>query len=131
MLVRQTATSHAAGSIMKTLKVCLIFAAIAAAPHIAFGQPKVEEKIVGRAAGRTEAYVVSEKGVHYAVLTPKGTRNAMVVDGVEGPEFDVFLDRRGHPGTVANNGVVFSPDGARHAYFAAVATQYIFVVDGK
>jgi hypothetical protein len=129
--VRQTATTNAAGSIMKIVKICLVLAAIAAASRIAFGQPKVEERIVGRAAPRTEAYMVSPKGVHYAVLTPKGTRNAMVVDGVEGPEFDTFLNRRGHIGTVANNGVVFSPDGSRHAYFAALGTQYIFVVDGK
>src|SRR5262249_12478459 len=94
-------------------------------------QSKIEEKIVGRAAPRTEAYMVSPGGVHYAVVTPKGNRNVVVVDGVEGPVFDGFLNRRGHPGTAANNGVMFSPNGSRHAYFAQVGNQYIMVVDGK
>jgi Tol biopolymer transport system component len=97
----------------------------------AFAQPTVETREVGRAALRTEAYLVSPHGVHYAVLTPKGGRNVLVVDGVEGPEFDMFLSRRGRAGTVANDGIVFSADGSRHAYFAAVGNQYIFVVDDK
>src|ERR1041385_343175 len=117
---------------MKLVRLGLIVATfVVAGASAAIAQARVEEKVVGRAAGRTEAYQVSPKGVHYAVLTPKGSRNVMVVDGVEGPEFDMFLNRRGHVGTVANNGIVFSPDGSRHAYFAAVGAQYIFVVDGK
>lgn len=110
--------------------VAVVCAFVVAAVAVS-AQSKLEEKVVGRSAARTEAYMVSPGGVHYAVLTPKGARNVIVFDGVEGPPFDSFLTRRGHPGTAANNGVVFSPDGARHAYFAAAGNQYILVVDGK
>jgi hypothetical protein len=102
---------------------------LACAP--AFSQPTVDVREVGVAVPRTEAYLVSPHGVRYAVLTPKGGRNVLTVDGVEGPEFDMFLSRRGHAGTVANNGIVFSADGAHYAYFAAAGNQYLFVLDGK
>ena len=70
---------------MKLVKLGLIVATfVAAGASVAIAQAKVEEKVVGRAAGTTEAYLVSPKGVHYAVLTSKGSRNVMVVDGAGG-----------------------------------------------
>jgi hypothetical protein len=49
--------------------------------------PKVEETIVGPALeGGT--YIVSRTGAHVAYIAPKGSRLAVVVDGVEGPIVD-------------------------------------------
>lgn len=93
-------------------------------------QIKAEETIVGRSAPRTQAYGVSNRGVHYAVLTPKGSRSVVVIDGVEGPEFDELLDPRGHVGFVVSS-VLFSADGSRHAYFARIGNDYVLIVDGK
>ena len=55
-----------------------------------------------------------------ALIVPKGSKSVIRVDGVEGPRFDTLV-----------NQVVFSPDGARHAYVAVSGTDGILVLDGK
>ncbi|HJQ96679.1 MAG TPA: hypothetical protein VJ826_00120 [Candidatus Polarisedimenticolaceae bacterium] len=111
------------------LRLSIVVGVLAATAALA--EPTAESKVVGRAAPRSAEYKISEAGVHYAVRTPKGAKWVMVVDGVEGPEFDQFLDRRGHPANVENLHVVFSADGARHAYLAQVGQDYNLIVDGK
>ena len=108
----------------------VVLIAVLGVTDAAVAQTKAEENIVGRSAPRTQAYGVSKSGVHYAVLTPKGSSSVVVIDGVEGPQFDELLDPRGAVGFVVNS-VVFSADGSRHAYFARIGNEYILVVDGK
>ncbi len=96
----------------------------------AAAQVKAEESVVGRSAPATQQYTISRNGVHYAVLTPKGTGAVVVIDGVEGPQFDELLSPR-VSGFAASVAVVFSDDGTRHAYLARIGSDYILVVDGK
>jgi Tol biopolymer transport system component len=104
--------------------------AVFSATSALVAQHKAEETIVGRSAPRTPAYGMSRNGVHYAVLTQKGTRSVVVLDGVEGPEFEELLGTTGRAGQVVNS-VIFSADGTRHAYFARVGNEYLLIVDGK
>jgi hypothetical protein len=93
-------------------------------------QSKVEETIVGASAPRTPAYGISRNGVRYAILTPKGTKSVIMIDGVEGPQFDELVGLRGGIGTVIND-VLFTDDGSRHAYLARIGSEYVLIVDGK
>ena len=90
---------------------------------------KVQETLMGPAAGRV---VMSQDGDHLAVVTPKGSRQVLLLDGVEGPVFDEIPLQFGW-GNYRNAGgpIVFSPTGGRSAYVGRRAGDYIAVVDGK
>jgi hypothetical protein len=130
-----TNRNQCAGAVSAVRRGLVMMIAVLGVTDAAVAQTKVEESIVGRSAPRTNAYAVSKSGVHYAVLTPKGSRFAIVVDGVEGPEFDELLAPQGAAlgGDTSNvpTSVVFSADGSRHAYLARIGNEYILVVDGK
>jgi len=102
-----------------------LFAAISRA------EPKVEEQVVGPAGRGDYKYTISARGLHLASVIMKGSRFAVVVDGVEGPQVDEVYataprfqdlpDLNGEPtqhAVAGVNVVAFSPDGTRHAYAA-------------
>jgi len=111
-------------------------AAIALAPGAAFAQPtvrpplnaKVQETLMGPASGRV---AMSEDGDHLAVVVPKGSRQVVLIDGVEGPVFDEIPARFGWGNYSATGPIAFSPTGGRSAYVGRRAGDFIAVVDGK
>ncbi len=90
---------------------------------------KVGETLMGP---RTKRMVISEDGNHMAIVTAKGSRQVVLIDGVEGPVFDeipetyVWTSWPGSPGPV-----VLSPTGGHSAYVGRRAGDFIAVVDGK
>jgi roadblock/LC7 domain-containing protein len=101
---------------------------------------------------------ISKNGLHFAYVSPRNNWQAVVVDGVIGPEFDkilpdtiylspdgkhvaygavrngetfaVFDGRRG-PAFDGVRELVISPDGGRFAYKAARGTKRMVVVDSE
>src|SRR5262249_52141444 len=71
--------------------------------------------------------LLSGDGNHIAIVVPKGSRQAVMIDGVEGPTFDeipqIFANRQA---TMA-----LSPSGGHSAYIGRRGGDYIAVVDGK
>jgi hypothetical protein len=108
--------------------------------------PQVQENVVGpvRQGG---TYVLSQSGGHVAYMGLKGTRVAVTVDGVAGPDMDELFTATGQsfyapqqaavmasmPGGQPNSQVpvIFSPDGAHYAYAARQGDQYVVIHDGK
>jgi hypothetical protein len=72
-------------------------------------------------------YVVSPDGGHLAVFDMHGSRELIVVDGVDGPEFD----HAAHAYTVGAIDVSFNSDGKHSAYIAQKGDELVAVVDGK
>jgi hypothetical protein len=112
-------------------------------------EPKVEELVVGP-GNEGGSYVLSPKGVRVAYIASKGTRVAVVVDGVEGPVIDELIGGgpmlppspnkapgvykathtwKGLAGTAS--AVLFSTDGKHYAYMARQGSDYIVIHDGK
>ena len=91
------------------------------------GQPlqaQVKEDLMGPATGRMS---MSEDGSHLAMVVPKGSRQVVLLDGVEGPVFDeIPMQFIG-----ANSPVVWSPTGGHSAYVGRRGGDYIAVLDGK
>lgn len=88
----------------------------------------IKETMLGPAK-QAGMYMVSPDGGHYAVLSNKGSREVIVIDGVEGPEFD----RAGHvQGSITGlNDFVFSSNGLHSAYMGQRGDNLIAVIDGK
>lgn len=88
----------------------------------------IKETLLGPAK-QAGMYIVSPDGGHYAVLSNKGSREIVVIDGVEGPEFD----RAGHvQGSITGlNDFVFSSNGLHSAYMGQRGDNLIAVIDGK
>jgi len=89
-------------------------------------------------AGEWLACAVSPRGVRTAVLVKKGSQQAIVFDGAEGPLFDELLPYDGRPlslgrplNTTTLLPIAFSDDGDHHAYFAKLAGQYVLIRDGQ
>lgn len=78
--------------------------------------------------------MTSRDGRHIAFVVMKGSRQAVMVDGVEGPVFDTINADQGNyqAGMVPNADFppTFSADGAHFAYAAARAGKIVVVVDG-
>ncbi len=77
--------------------------------------------------GLANPFVVSPDGGHYAVPAMHGSRELMIVDGVDGPEFD-------HVPNVSGSqpiDFVFSADGKHSAYVAQSGYDMVEVRDGK
>lgn len=72
-------------------------------------------------------FVVSPDGGHYAVPAMHGSRELMIVDGVDGPEFDHAA--HGSGGQAID--FVFSSDGKHSAYVAQSGNDMVEVRDGK
>ena len=72
-------------------------------------------------------FVVSPDGGHYAVPAMHGSREVIVIDGVDGPEFDHAAHMWG--GEAID--FVFSSDGRHSAYVAQSGDDLVEVRDGK
>lgn len=89
---------------------------------------KISEVLLGPSPTKAgNKYVVSPDGGHYAAFAMHGSRELIVIDGVEGPEFD----HAGHAYTYGQIDVVFTKDGKHSAYIGQRGDSLIAVVDGK
>jgi hypothetical protein len=85
---------------------------------------KVQETLIGPYGGLMH---MSADGEHMGMMTPKGSRQVVSIDGVEGPVFDEipqFIFSAQVP-------IYFSPTGGHHAYVGRRGGDFIAVVDGK
>jgi hypothetical protein len=92
----------------------------------------IQETLLGPAKkasgpGIPNPFVVSPDGGHYAVAAMHGSRALIVIDGVEGPEFDHAADGI-HTLPID---VVFSLDGKHSAYVAQSGNEMVEVRDSK
>jgi hypothetical protein len=78
----------------------------------------------GKQAGM---FVVSPDGGHYAAPAMHGTREVIVIDGVDGPEFD----HAAHTWNGEALDFVFSADGKHSCYVAQSGDDMFLVRDGK
>lgn len=95
---------------------------------------KVQETLMGPRVsdGRGPVAYMSEDGNHLAIVAPKGSRQVMLIDGVEGPVFDEIPLNFGWRSSIQTAAsIVFSPTGGRSAYVGRRAGDYVAVVDGK
>jgi len=91
---------------------------------------KLQETLMGPSlTGSSPSQIVmSEDGDHLAIVTAKGSRQVVLLDGVEGPLFDEIPDLVLRPFQIA---VQFSPTGGRSAYLGRRGGDLIAVIDGK
>ncbi|HEU5219546.1 MAG TPA: hypothetical protein VFU23_12880, partial [Gemmatimonadales bacterium] len=115
----------------------LVFLALLAstAPLAAQGaqpQPltaKLTETLMGPLVvnGQPARFFLSEDGNHIALVGTKGSRQVVLLDGVEGPAFDEiptsFINGQGS--------VYWSPTGGHSGYVGRRGGDYIAVVDGR
>ena len=128
-----------AGALSAALSIVAVTAVAAA--------PQVQQTVVG-STGQGGTYTLSPSGGHIAYMGLKGTRVAVTVDGVAGPEFDelftatgqsffapqqaaVMRSTSGGQGADSQVPVIFSPDGAHYAYAARQGNEYVVIHDGK
>jgi hypothetical protein len=85
---------------------------------------RVQETLIGPYGG---LMVMSADGEHLGMKTPKGSRQVVSIDGVEGPVFDEI------PQFLFNiqASIYFSPTGGRSAYVGRRGGDFIAVIDGK
>ena len=85
---------------------------------------KVQETLIGAYGG---LMYMSADGEHMGMMTPKGSRQVVSIDGVEGPVFDEI------PQFIFSiqTSIYFSPTGGRHAYVGRRGGDFIVVIDGK
>jgi len=118
------------------IRSAVLLAMATAAIHTpSYGQSaqplKAQETLMGpllTGPGITPRIFMSEDGEHLAIVTPKGSRQVVLLDGVEGPVFDeiptMFLG-------MVQVSVQFSPTGGHSAYLGRRGGDLIAVVDGK
>jgi len=131
-------------------RVFALAVALATLPFTAslHAAPKVESTAVGP-LGQAGHYVISERGAHIAWAGAKANgKFSVIVDGVEGPEFDALLRPTGEPvleirntiigeatqtttGQYNEGPVLMSVDGLHHAYLARAGGDIVVVHDGK
>jgi hypothetical protein len=99
-------------------------------PQPGVRQFKVEEHRLGPIDKSAQFTISSSDGCHLAHVKPKGTKFQVVVDGVEGPEYDQIMFWLNALGAVEEHSLRLSPDGKRVAYFARKGATYHLVVDG-
>src|SRR5262249_39823862 len=85
---------------------------------------KITETLLGP---KTTVYVVSPDGGHYAASAMHGSREVVVIDGVDGPEFDHAAHQYGGQ----QIDVVFNADGKHSAYVAQRGDDLVMVRDNK
>jgi hypothetical protein len=121
---------HARGSLSAALLVLIIPHPVPSQAPV--GQPltaKVQETLMGP---RSQRVYQSDDGDHLAIVTPKGSRQVVLLDGVEGPVFDEIPQNFSWSSYRGSGGsIVFSPTGGHSAYVARRAGDFIAVVDGK
>ena len=87
---------------------------------------KIQETLLGPRK-QDGLFVVSPDGGHYAVSAMHGSRELVIVDGVDGPEFD----HAAHGWGGATVQVTFSADGKHSCYVGQRGDDLIEVRDGK
>ncbi len=87
---------------------------------------KIQETPLGPSK-QAGLFVVSPDGGHYAVTAMHGSRELVIVDGVDGPEFDHAAHTWG--GQALD--FVFNSDGKHSAYVAQSGDEMVEVRDGK
>ena len=114
-------------------------AGVASASHA----HQVEEKIVGPAWEQGTIYSLSPTGMRLAIVSAKGSRFVVTLDGVEGQPFDEIIKSTGELEVLYDGAlrpvlaykwqgpVAFSPDGRRYAYVARLGKELIVILDGK
>ena len=85
---------------------------------------KIDEALMGP---RTQRITLSDDGDHIGIIAPKGSREVVLLDGVEGPVFEE-IPRNSVFGTPE---VQWSPTGGHSGYIGRRGGDYIAVVDGK
>jgi hypothetical protein len=88
----------------------------------------IKETLLGPAK-QAGMFIVSPDGGHYAVLSNKGSREIIIIDGVEGPEFDRAAHAQG--GISGLIDFAFSSNGLHSAYAGQRGDSLIAVIDGK
>jgi len=86
----------------------------------------IQETLLGPSK-QAAMFVVSPDGGHYAVPAMHGSRELIIIDGVDGPEFDHAAHTWG--GEAID--FVFSADGKHSAYVAQSGNDLVEVRDGK
>ena len=127
-----------------TLISIAVIATVLNNPSSQAAPPKVESQDVA-STDADVIYVVSDRGVHLAAKTRKGSRFVVTIDGVAGPKFDdlltetlICVDPRPHRfvGSVASRHagdqrtarpVIFSKDGNHHAYVCRMGEEWVVI----
>ncbi|MBE2213563.1 MAG: PD40 domain-containing protein [Opitutaceae bacterium] len=130
------------------LALAAALVALPFAPLSIFAAPKVESTVAGP-LGEVGHYVISERGAHIAWAGAKANgKSSVIVDGIEGPEFDALLRPTGEPvvdtkktiigpayqsttGQWNEGPVLMSVDGEHHAYLARQGADIVVIHDGK
>lgn len=86
----------------------------------------VQETLLGPSK-QAAMFVVSPDGGHYAAPAMHGTHEEIVIDGVDGPEFD----HAAHTWNGEALDFVFSADGKHSCYVAQTGDDMVLVRDGK
>ncbi|MGH9756979.1 MAG: hypothetical protein ACRD4M_04530, partial [Candidatus Acidiferrales bacterium] len=86
----------------------------------------IQETLLGPSK-QAAMFVVSADGGHYATTAMRGSREVVIIDGVDGPEFDHAAHTR------AGEAIdfVFNSDGKHSAYVAQSGDDLVEVRDGK
>jgi len=140
--------SHPARPSLPCLLCAVALATLPFASVSTIAAPKVEETVVGP-VGQVGHYAISERGAHIAWAGAKAnSKYSVIVDGVEGPEFDELLRPTGQPvlkgnrtligpATQTSSGgyndgpVIMSVDGEHHAYIGRRGDELVVVHDGR
>jgi hypothetical protein len=143
-------------SLRFTLSLTVVLVASSAPPTSA--QVKFEEQTLAEDVTNATA-TVSPRGVHVAAVIPKGSRQAVVYDGIEGPRFDAIatpgfftfdgLGGSSKPmydgtgtinvrtlgprlsGPTSPSQILFNSQGTHVAYVGRSGTEFALILDGK
>jgi hypothetical protein len=99
---------------------------LASAPALYAQTANIQETLLGPGM-QAALFVVSPDGGHYAAPAMRGSHEVVVIDGVDGPEFD----HAGHTRAGEALDFVFSPDGKHSCYVAQSGDNMVLVRDGK
>jgi len=99
---------------------------LASTPALSAQTANIQETLLGPSK-QAAMFVVSPDGGHYAAPAMRGTHEVVVIDGVDGPQFD----HAGHTWSGEALDFVFSPDGKHSCYVAQSGDDMILVRDGK
>ncbi len=106
--------------------ITFLVALLASTPSLYAQSANTQETLLGPAK-QAAMFVVSPDGGHYAAPAMRGTHEVIVIDGVDGPEFD----HAAHTWSGEALDFVFSPDGKHSCYVAQSGDDMVLVRDGK
>lgn len=133
---------------MRCLPTAALTGVIFALNAFAFAAaPQVEAVVVGSTTNGG-VFTLSPQGGHIAFVGQKGAQAFVSIDGVESRMYDeifgptgqsfyhppkatVFPPSAGGQNSGSLSAVIFSADGAHHAYAARIGNEYVVIHDGK